>query len=575
MSLPSRVPNVIGDTALDRFDVVVIGSGAGGSAATRLLAEGGLRVCVLEAGNNYFRGLDDPGKTPEPLFSNDELKFSVRSFLQQQTRVDPRTFRQSESDGPRSYVGEVNDLPKTVGGGWVHADMKTPRFNEVDFRLGTLLGDVPAASFADWPLDYAELEPFYEAVEVATGVQGEAGADPFASPRRKPYPMPPGPPMYVAEILSEGARKLGLTPFPYATASTSRDYRGRPPCNDCGFCSGYGCPINAKGSPPVTFLRDALLTGRVQVRTNARATRIVTDASGRRVVAVEYLDADGHPASVAGDRFVLAASAIESARLCLLSDPGGPGLGNSSGLVGRNLMFHYQTIGVGLYQESLHGERGRSVTTGISDFRGVPDDPARPLGGIVEFGTNSEKISDARTYLFDLGFRGSAFKEYLRASPFGAHIAVLIMQAEDAPQPTNRVDLDPDVRDIDGLPVPRITYRPHAFEIAASEFYAPKLIELHGAAGAQFAFVSPPYEGGPTPSTRHIMGTLRMGRDPELSVTDAFGRFHDVENLYSCDGAPFPTSSGYNPTLTIQALSLRTAGAILDPLRPEALLDRL
>jgi choline dehydrogenase-like flavoprotein len=574
-ALPSRVSNVLGDTALDRFDVVVIGSGAGGSAATRVLAEGGLSVCVLEAGANYFPGIDDPDRMPEPLFSSDELKFSVRNFVQQQTRVEPRTFRESEADGARRYVGEVNDLPKTVGGGWVHADMKTPRFNEVDFRLGTLLGDVPGASFADWPVDYAELEPFYYAVERATGVQGADGADPFASPRRDPYPMPPGAPMWVAELLAAGARELGLNPFPYPTAVTSRDYRGRPPCNDCGFCSGYGCPINAKGSPSVTFLRDAFLAGRVQLRTNARATRLVTDASGRRVVAVEYIDADGNPASVSGDRFVLAASAIESARLCLLSDPGGPGLGNSSGLVGRNLMFHYQTIAVGLYQQSLHGERGRSVTAGISDFRGVPNDPSRPLGGIVEFGTNSEKISDARTYLIDLGFRGAELKEYLRASPFGAHIAVLIMQAEDAPQPTNRVDLDPAVRDIDGRAVPRITYRPHAFEVSASEFYAPKLVDLHGAAGAQFAFVSPPYEGGPTPSTRHIMGTLRMGRDPGLSVTDAFGRFHDLENLYSADGAPFPTSSGYNPTLTIQALALRTAGAMLDPLRPDALLDQL
>ena len=185
---------------------------------------------------------------------------------------------------------------------------------------------------------------------------------------------------------------------------------------------------------------------------NARATRLVTDASGAASSRSSTSTPTATRASVAADRFVLAASAIESARLCLLSDPGGPGLGNSSGLLGRHLMFHYQTIGVGMYQQSLHGERGRSVTTGISDFRGVPNDAEPcPLGGIVEFGTNSEKISDARTYLIDLGFRGSELKQYLRASPFGAHIAVLIMQAEDAPQPTNRVDLDPDVRDIDGL----------------------------------------------------------------------------------------------------------------------------
>lgn len=571
-TLPSKVPNVLGDTSLDRFDVVVIGSGAGGGMATRVLATNGLKVCVLEAGNNYWLGLDDPAPDrPISLFSNDEIKMRARELIRQQARVEPRTFRASDADGERTYVGDVNALPKNVGGGWVHADMKTPRFAAFDFQLGTLLGDVPGASFADWPLTYDELEPFYAAAERLIGVQGLAGADPFAEPRSGPYPMPPGPPMYVANLLSEGARKLGLHPFPYPGAVTSRPYRGRPPCNDCGFCSGYGCPINAKGS--VAPLRDALLTGNVQLRYNAIATRLVTDASRRRVTAVEYLDPDGNPASVRGDRIVLAASPIESARLLFESDLDGPGLGNSSGLVGRNLMFHHQTIGVGIYRQDLHGERGKSVTTGFSDFRGVPNDPDRPLGGIVEFGTNSEKIADARQSM-DLGFRGATLKSYLRSSPFGRHIAVLIMQAEDAPQPTNRVDLDPRVKDINGRPVPRITYQAHPFEIFARNFYGPKLVELHGAAGAQFAFVAPPNDGGPTPTSAHIMGTLRMGTDPATSVTDAFCKLHDLENVYSADGAPFPTGSGYNPTLTIQALALRTAGAMVDPQRPEAVIER-
>jgi len=570
--LPSHVPNLLGDTSLDRFDVVVIGSGAGGGAAARVLATNGLKVCVLESGNNYWPGLDDPAPgMPRSLFSNDEIKLSSRSFIQQQTRIEPRTFRASEEDGPRSLIGEVNDLPKTVGGGWVHADMKVPRFQEFDFHLGTDLGDVPGADFADWPLTYDELEPFYSAAERIGGAAGEAGADPFASPRRDPYPMPPGAPMYVAEVLSSGAAKNGLHPFPYPSLVTSRPYRGRLPCNDCGFCSGYGCPINAKGS--VSHLRDALLTGNVQVRYNATAVRLRTDASGRRVTSVEYLDPDGRPGEARGDRFLLAASPIESVRLCLLSDSNGSGLGNSSGLLGRYLMFHHQTIGVGIYPQNFHGERGRSVTAGISDFRGVPGDPDRPLGGIVEFGTNSEKITDARQYL-ELGFRGEALKSYLRSSPLGQHIAVLIMQGEDAPQGTNRIDLDPQVRDVNGVAVPRITYRPHAFELRAREFYGPKMIDLHGSAGAQFAFVAPVYEGGPTPSSRHIMGGLRMGTDPKRSVTDAFARFHDIENLYSADGAPLPTSSGNNPTLTIQALALRTAGAIVDPQRPEAVIER-
>lgn len=566
------VDNVLGNTSLDRFDVVIVGSGAGGGAAARVLATNGLKVCILEAGNNYFRGLDDPDTDmPRPLFSNDELKLSSRGLIEQQAIVEPRTFRALGAQVDRQLVGEVNNLPKTVGGGWVHADMQCPRFNDFDFHLHSELGDIAGASFADWPLDYDELEPFYAACERLQGVQGLAGADPFASRRSGPYPLPPGPPMYVDSLLRGVAERIGLHPFAFPGARNSRPYRGRPACNDCGLCSMYGCPINAKGS--VAMLRDALLTGNVQLRYNAAATRLLVDSSRRRVTAVAYLDADGNPAEVSGDRFLLAASAIESARLCLLSDLGTGGVGNSSGLVGRNLMFHHQTISVGIYREDFHGERGRSVTGGFSDFRGVPNDAQRPLGGIVEFGTNSEKIQEAATYMVELGFRGAALKQFLRDRPLGAHLAALIMQGEDAPQLDNRIDLDPAVRDINGLPVPRITYGTHPFELAAREYYGPRLIDLHGAAGAQFAFVAPINEGGATPSSRHIMGTLRMGSDPRTSVTDAFCKFHDLDNLYSADGAPMPTSSGYNPTLTLQALAMRTAGAIVDPARPESVIE--
>ena len=575
-NLPSKVPGVLGDTSLDRFDVVIIGSGPAGSAAAQVLSSAGLKLCILEAGPNYFHGLDDPAPgMPIPVLSSDELKLSAREMIDQHARVEPRTFRTSPEDGARLLVGEVNNLPRTVGGGSVHADVKLPRFNEVDFRFGKLLGDVPGASFADWPLTYDELEPYYTAAEEGTGVAGLSGANPFESRRSREFPMPPPPPMYVASVLSEGAAKLGLTPFPLPSGQNTRDYRGRPPCVDCGFCAGYGCPTNAKGSAAVTSLRGALLSGNVQLRTNCTATRLATDPAGRRVTAVEYLDPEGRPARVTGDRVILAASPIESARLCFLSDPDGPGLGNSSGLVGRNLMFHHQTIGVGIYPQRFHGERGRAVTTGIADWRGVPNDPERPLGGVIEFGSNSEKIADALVYMLTLGIRGSDLKAFLRSSPFGAHLAALSMQGEDAPQPTNRVDLDPEVRDVNGIPVPRITYRPHAFELRAREFYGPKMIELHGAAGAQFAFVSPIYDGDRTPGSRHIMGTLRMGTDPRTSVTNAFGRFHDVDNLYCTDGSVFPTSSGYNPTLTIGAVALRTAAAMVDAQHPESVLQRL
>jgi len=565
MAQPSRVPGVLGNTGLHDFDAIIVGSGAGGSAAARVLTTNGRRVLVFEAGDNNFPGLDDPRPDqPVPVFSNDELKMSVRGFVTADPLTDRRTFRPDDRSGDRTQVGDVNGLPKTVGGGAVHADMKYPRFQATDFHLRSLLGDIAGANFADWPVSYAELEPFYKHVETIAGVQGEDGADPFASPRRTRYAMGPGVPMYCGLVASEGARKLGYHPFPLPSAVNSRPYRGRPACVDCGFCSGYGCPNNSKGSPAVTFLRDALLTGRCQLRYNAPVARLLW--SGRRVTSVEYIDPSGARQQATAPIVILAASPIEDARLCLLSDPGGGGLGNSSGLVGRNLMFHYQVLAAGIFPQRLHGHRGRSVTHGMTDFRGVPGDPARPLGGIIEFGAANEAIFEAKTYALLLNQRGRALKRLMRESPLRDHLMALTMQGEDAPQLTNRVDLDPAVRDVYGLPVPRITYTNHAFELSAREFYAPKLIDLLGAAGAQFAFIAPP----DTPSqSRHIMGTLRMGTDPRASVCDASGKFHDMENLYCADGALFPTSSGYNPTLTIQALALRVAAAIVAADAPE------
>ncbi len=228
-------------------------------------------------------------------------------------------------------------------------------------------------------------------------------------------------------------------------------------------------------------------------------------------------------------------------------------------------MFHHQTIALGIFREDLHGERGRDVTTGISDFRGVPGDPERPLGGIVEFGASSRRLTEVSNAMLTMGLRGAALKSWMRSSPLGAHLAALTMQGEDAPQLGNRVDLDPDVVDINGMRAARITYRPHAFELEGRRIYSPKLMAILEASGAQFGFVAPPDRPS---ASKHIMGTLRMGRDPRSSVTDAFGRFHDLENLYATDGSVLPSSSGYNPTLTIQALALRAAGAMVAPQRP-------
>lgn len=585
MGLPSAVPNVLGNTSLDRLDAVIIGSGAGGSAAAYVLTSAGRKVLIIEAGNNNFPGLDDPTPgMPVPLYSNDELKQSARLFDRQDPITEPRTWRVRETDTAQPNE-DVNILNRSVGGTTIHADMKYPRFNDVDFRLASELANAgrvfDGTSFIDWPLTYDELEPWYTEAEIITGVAGLDGSDPFASRRSRSYPMPPSAEMYVGRLLAEGARRAGWSPMRYPAAINSRPYPPmpvfqRPACVNCGFCSGFGCPNNSKSSAAVTTLRAALLSGNCQLRFNSHVRGLRSD--GRRITAVEYFDPDGAVQSATADHYILAASAMESARLALLSN-----LALSAGPafhLGAHMLFHYQTTGVGLFKQRIHGERGQSVTNGMSDFRGVNEGgtalagDGRPLGGIVEFGTSSEPISTGKsaTQALDIAanipsIRAIRLKDILVESPFHKHIGVMIMQAEDAPQPTNRVDLDPNARDVFGLPVVRLTYLNHRFELDAAAYYKPLMVEVMRQAGAQFGFTDP--TSGVPPRSRHVLGGLRMGSTAEESVCDRFGRFHDLDNLYCMDGGVMPTGSGYNPTLTLIALALRAAANIAEPGSPE------
>jgi len=596
--------DVLGNRALTRFDVCVIGSGAGGGTAAYALCKARKNVLVLECGHNPWPGLDDD-ELPLPRHNNDELKYAVRNWIDPLSMLEPRTFRRGAS-AQATINPDVNLLPRAVGGAFQHADCKTPRFNILDFQLKstleTLIGRTPglaipgfgadsaSANFADWPFSYDELEPYYSEAEALYGVQG-TDDNPFASPRSTPRPMPPGVPMYLGLLLSEGARQVSLqgsplSPHTYPAAINSRFYDGRTPCVDCGWCSGFGCPNNAKGSPAVTTLRRALRSGRCQLRYNAKVVQLLND--GGHVTAVNYVDGEGRQKTATADAFVLAASPIESARLCLLSPTlAGGVLGNSSGQVGRNLMFHQQLNLNGFMPQRIHGQRGRAVTHGVSDFRGVEPGGAAPrlfdangskavyLGGITEFGGSQGLpiTDDGFVVAFQLpngsGARfGTKLKNVLRDGVLSQHLISLIMQAEDAPQLTNQIDLDPTVRDVFGLPVSRVTYAPHAYELQARVFFLPYLTQILTNAGAQGVFTVPcdtvplPPPNTNAPSSRHEMGTLRMGPDPQTSVTDPRGRFHDVDNLYACDGSVFPTSSGYNPTLTIIAVALKIAHGI-------------
>ncbi len=543
-------------------DAVIIGSGAGGGIAAKVLAEAGLRVLLLEKGENHYVGLDRPDGILRNRFGNDELKFEHRSFIVQDPRIEPRTYRRSE--GEESWVGSVNALAATVGGGTIHYDGNSPRVQQKDLRLRTIYGEVEGADIEDWPISYPDLEPFYDEVEAVIGVQGEAGSNPFEEPR-SPYPMPPGYPKYHSLLLADAARSLGYHPYPTPIAVNSVAYRGRPACSNCGFCGGHGCAINAKGSTAVTAVRDALLTGNCELRPDCFVFGLETSRAGDRVERVKYVGPSGEIVSQAGGVFILACNAIESARLCLLSacDAHPGGLGNRSGRVGRNLMFHTVWSVFGIFPQRLHIHRGRVGSHGMDDFNRPPDpdEPDKLLGGgIVEFGAQLHPISEAK----NLPVIGEAHKRYMRASPLRDHLGVITLIGEDLPLSSNRVDLDPNVRDVYGFPVARITYKEHPNDQCAASHFLPRLEEILRTAGAMAAFsVLESMQTGGIPDTKHILGALRMGTDPDRSVVNPYGRFHDLDNLYCADGGVFVTSTGYNPTLTTQALAARQAAWIV------------
>jgi choline dehydrogenase-like flavoprotein len=363
--------------------------------------------------------------------------------------------------------------------------------------------------------------------------------------------------MYGALLTSAAAEKHGLHPYPAPTAANSVPYDGRPACNNCGFCAYFGCPIHAKGDP-VGPLRRALVSGRAELRPETFVSRILVQNG--RATGVEYVDKDGVTRTERADHVVVAGGGLETPRLLLLS-------GFEHPLIGRNVMFHLQTFALGKLPVKVHGHKGRSVTH-LHDDHLVPDadslaaarDAGLPWfkGGMVEHAGPAHPIIEARFAPW-----GAGHKDHMRRSEMREYLWGFCMQGEDLPQATNRVDLDPAVRDVRGFPALRVTYTPHRHERVASDYYGAQLEECIKLAGAEWTIrVTAPGTIDPVPISRHVAGSVRMGTDPKTSVCDAWGRLHDVPNVLVADSSPFPTGAGYGPTLTLVALALRNARAL-------------
>jgi gluconate 2-dehydrogenase alpha chain len=322
-------------------------------------------------------------------------------------------------------------------------------------------------------------------------------------------------------------------------------------------------------------LRHALKAG-AELRDSSTVVRIET--SGTKATAVTWIDVAGRRHTEEADQVVIGGNSIETVRLALLSS-----LPDPHATAGRYTMFHWFTDGSGLFlDERLHAYRGRDHTHDIDDFAD-PDFPgaraaAKVAGlpyfraGKIELGGTDPPLDEAAQYQQILRIIsperpfGVEFKRLMRSSLLRDRLLGITMMGEDLPYATNRIDLDPDVRDWRGIPVARITYGPGAHELAAQAFYLPWVVRLLEASGASATIAIPaqpssrfPIGESNVPQTEHVMGGMRMGTDPATSVTDSVGRHHFLDNVFVADGAVFPSSGGHNPTLTIMATALRNA----------------
>jgi choline dehydrogenase-like flavoprotein len=275
------------------------------------LSVAGFQVAVLEQGP-YLREKD---------YTHDEIHYSHREGLTNDTRRQPVMFRGNENEPARPWKAIV--YGRQVGGGSVHYAANYWRFLESDFRERSLFGEIPGTAFADWPISYQDLEPYYTKAEWELGISGEGGANPFESPRSKPYPLPPMPVKSSGVLFERGARKLGLHPFPAPLAILSEPYRGRGACTHCGFCAMFGCEMRAKSSTLATVIPVAEKTGRCEIRAESIARRIETDGAGR-VTGVIYFDAKRREIRQRAKAVVLCANGVETPRLLLMSKSNRP-----------------------------------------------------------------------------------------------------------------------------------------------------------------------------------------------------------------------------------------------------------
>ncbi|MBV8809311.1 MAG: GMC family oxidoreductase [Acidobacteriaceae bacterium] len=546
-----------------KFDVIVIGTGAGGGMAIRTLCNAGAKVCALNAGRRL---------NPRKDFRNHRMPYDMkfRGFGDPKLRAQSYGYMDNEyTQGIWEHEIIFTTAPGTkwmwprcfaVGGKTNFWGRSSARFSQIDFRAASRDGyDI------DWPVTYEEIAPYYTRVERMIGVASTVQNRP--SNPDGDY-LPPMNFRCLDHILQAGARKVGVPYLPDRIAQLTKPLHGHPPCHFCANCT-EGCDTGSFFSTPWFFLPDAEKSGNLEMRTNALAKNILVDENGR-AAGVAYIDRETkQEIEVYGRAVVVAASCIESAKILLNSKSRHwlAGIANSTGQVGRNLCDHmYGTTGRG-YLPQLLGQPSFPDNVSASTIAWLPrwqnlQNPREekfirgysiyPDGGCGGFPGYFDQIE---------GFGTSFKREIKRRYPTPVSF---YLQAPSQRSDSNYVDIDPEVKDHYGIPAVRIHFAWDDNTKQMWEHATHATEELMRAAGAEYKGHGEPEMPG---YSLHETGTCRMGKDPKTSVTNGFGQTHDVKNLYVCDASVFPNCTDKTTTLSILAFSLRSSEHLIDMLK--------
>ncbi len=489
----------------DNFDVVIIGSGVGGGAVARQLAGSKARVLLLERGPSLPR--EAQNWSPEAVFCD-------RRYHSNETwYADGRPF----SPGMFYFVGGSTKFYGTA----------MLRFRERDFDAVSHCEGISPA----WPIAYSTLEPWYSEAERIFGVRGEAGIDPTEPPRSTGFSHAAVPHEPLLAEIERSLRGQGLKPFPMPSAIDSGP-GGR--CVRCTNCDGFPCKIDAKGDAETRLVRPALQAGNVELRTGAYVERLLTDPSGRRIVAVETVQ-EGVRSRISANLFVLSAGAINSAALLLRSaNPQHPrGLANSSDTVGRHYMTHNTSALMALHPFKINTTRFPK-TLAVHDFYFGDAQGAKPMGSLQLLGKIHEPMLRGKL---------AAVPKFLR-SALARRSVDWYAQSEDLPHPDSRITLRPDGA---------INLHWHRSNLSAHRRWVARCKQILRATGYPIVLSS----SFGTDVVSHQCGTARFGGDPAHSVLDTLCKAWDHDNLYVVDASFFPSSAAVNPALTVAAQALR------------------